>query len=382
MDNGTLNTSVDVDLPNPVNTGYWFIALDLIGCFANGLVLLAIITTKQLQIPANILVASVSVIDGSYATFIHPFITTSKILGYWPLSDAWCKTLATITGFAEGADFWGIFMISLNRYFAVVHPILYHNGVLSSNSTTAVMVFLQYLIPLASLMPIFLVLESDEYVGFVKNWAKCAIRPGELTVLVRDLSNGLNIFLPMGLVVVMHILIVRKIRLNRYKLTDANVSNQGQIQKYKNEVKLTKIAAASIAYYVLSYIPVFVARLLLGYVTIPKLVTDPIIVANRLAWFTNSFFYGMLSKQFREAFKRLLCCSFTTQRQSTNENLGFQSNNGSNNTANTQLTRTTTPVTTNPSDPTDKTDTRAKTSSLEVGHGPGNYVYDGQPRNS
>lgn len=304
---------VEHDIRNVGNlVGYPFLILAFIGIFTNFLTVSAIVKTKSLQTTANIFVASLSIIDGFYAVFIHTFHVYSMLSGSWPFGKVWCKTVALITWYAEGADFWSIVMITLNRFFAVVFPFQYYSGKFSSKAVVSTMLLTQYIVPVFTLIPVFAVVELDSHVQFSPIWSKCTVLPITVTNTVRDLTNSFNAFIPFALIVLFHIAMVKAIKTNNNRIMATSLTNPIQTQRIMTEIQLTKTATIAVVYYLVAYIPFMAIRLSHGTYHVPAAVGKTIGVIHRLAWFSNSFLYCCMNDKFRKAFKKLLCCCCKT----------------------------------------------------------------------
>lgn len=321
---GIMNSTVgNISTEWPLNSlRIPYTILAFIGFSTNLLMIVATLTTESLRTTVNAFILTLSFVDGIYVTFFHTFHAYSMMTGGWIFGTFWCKTVAVVTWYAEGVDFWNIVMVTLNRCFAIVWPIKYHTGILSSKSVVAIMIFIQFALPFVTLIPLLTVVESNSHVGFFKQWGICSIRPFDRFIFL--FSNVVNIFVPLGLIAVFYILIIRAIRNNRRRLGDMNLTNEAQ--RYKTEVQITKLASITVGYYVISYVPFLIARQISVSYSYPSIrwITKTIAVFHRLAWFSNSILYGILNKGYRQAFKRIVCF----WRKSTTAQLGIQGGPG------------------------------------------------------
>lgn len=309
--NSTLNASMNwfngtAEWPmNPLRIPY--VILAIIGFATNFLMILATLTTKELQTTPNYFILSLSFVDGIYATCFHSFNAHSMMIADWIFGNIWCKVVAVATWYSEGVDFWNIVMFTLNRCFAIVWPIHYHTGVLSSKKVVAVMICAQFIIPLITCIPLFTKIEQDSIVGFVKLWGICSAVPTPDAQLIWDFSNTANIFIPLALIVIFYILIIKSIRANNRRLYSTDEQNSNDARRFRKEVKLTKMASVTIGYYIIFYIPLLIMRLNTINNALPRWILQTITFFHRLGWFSNSILYGILNKTYRNAFKRIIC---------------------------------------------------------------------------
>ena len=95
-----------------------FAILSIIG---NTLIIAAFYKRKTLRTIPNLLVVNLSIVDALSTITAHPLLASVLILGAWRLGHEACKYQAVLNSFLFTTSHLSITLITLNRYFVVVH---------------------------------------------------------------------------------------------------------------------------------------------------------------------------------------------------------------------------------------------------------------------
>lgn len=136
-----------IEKPNPtihittVITCFLTFVLSMAGVVANGLVCLAILLNKDLQIYSNLLLLFLSFNDFIVACFAEPLYITRRVLEAQKQYVCWLSlTYRTLWNISVGLSFQAIALISAERYFALFHPFKYKEYVTVNRLVTTVLI--------------------------------------------------------------------------------------------------------------------------------------------------------------------------------------------------------------------------------------------------
>ncbi|XP_078088106.1 D(3) dopamine receptor [Mustelus asterias] len=104
--------------------------------FGNVLVCLAVLREKSLQTTTNYLVVSLAVADLLVAILVMPWVVYLEVVGDWRFGRTSCNIFVTLDVMMCTASILNLCAISIDRYTAVVMPILYNTNYGSKRRVT------------------------------------------------------------------------------------------------------------------------------------------------------------------------------------------------------------------------------------------------------
>ncbi|CAF3865231.1 unnamed protein product [Rotaria sp. Silwood1] len=116
--------SVDI-LFEKILLGFLLFSLSIFTIFGNFLVLYAIRIEKRLRAVSNLFILSLAFADFIVGIFVMPLSAANIIFGQWPFSFVLCQIWLSTDYVASTASIFNLVLLSLDRYWAVVHPLLY-----------------------------------------------------------------------------------------------------------------------------------------------------------------------------------------------------------------------------------------------------------------
>lgn len=100
----------------------FFSGLTIVG---NLMVLISFKLDKNLQTPSNYFLFSLAIADLGVGVVSMPLFTMYTLLGYWPLGTFLCDSWLAVDYLVSNASVLHLMLISLDRFFAVLYPLLY-----------------------------------------------------------------------------------------------------------------------------------------------------------------------------------------------------------------------------------------------------------------
>eukprot|EP00076_Gallus_gallus_P011955 XP_015128438.2 LOW QUALITY PROTEIN: alpha-2B adrenergic receptor [Gallus gallus] len=92
----------------------------------NALVILAVLTSRSLRAPQNLFLVSLAAADILVAVLIIPFSLANELLGYWYFQKAWCEIYLALDVLFCTSSIVHLCAISLDRYWSVSCAVEYN----------------------------------------------------------------------------------------------------------------------------------------------------------------------------------------------------------------------------------------------------------------
>lgn len=118
------NSTNYLDILSRVITPVIFGIIVIVGFIGNFLVLVVIIANTQMRNTTNILIFSLALADMAFIIFCVPFTAIIYASGGWPVGSVMCKVYQYTIYVSAYASVYTLVLMSLDRYLAVVHPLV------------------------------------------------------------------------------------------------------------------------------------------------------------------------------------------------------------------------------------------------------------------
>ncbi|XP_020897953.1 beta-2 adrenergic receptor-like [Exaiptasia diaphana] len=316
-----------IEKPNPtiyittVTTCFLTFVLSMCGAVANGLVCLAILLNKDLQIYSNLLLLFLSFNDFIVACFAEPLYITRRLLESQNQYLCWLSlTYRALWNISVGLSFQAIAVISAERYFALFHPFKYKEHVTVNRLITTVLL----------LAGIWVVFVLSRFAGLPTNYFYAITSPMILICII--------------MIAVVHVKIFKLARWHHRQISLNTCSPQNEVchtrkwMRYTaREAKIAKSTAFVVGAVFLCYLPLIVIVItniilthqdvLFHYYILPW--TDFLVFLNSLL---NPVIYCWRSRELRSSIVRL--CKRETRVTDQQNSVTVNNNNINNNSMN------------------------------------------------
>ncbi|ELT87058.1 hypothetical protein CAPTEDRAFT_18906 [Capitella teleta] len=297
--------------------------LSLIIVFAiagNMLVIVAILTDRNLRKTSNYFIVSLAVADTLVASLVMTFAVANDILGYWVFGETFCNMWLSFDVMCSTASILNLCAISLDRYIHIRSPLHYERR-MTPRRTLAGVASLWLLSALISFLPIQLGwhrLNQDD-LDFDDHFS-CLLT---LNTMYAVISSSVSFFIPCFVMVFIYVKLYQYARMHvkNIKRTWATghppppcsgsanqplESNRGQykLQDHKAAVTLGVIMGT----FLFCWVPFFTINIIGSFcgTCIPPVVFAIFTWLGYLNSTMNPVIYSIFNVEFREAFKRVL----------------------------------------------------------------------------
>ncbi|EDO31702.1 predicted protein, partial [Nematostella vectensis] len=257
----------------------------LLTVFGNVLVIMAFKVFHRMRQVTNCFVASLAVTDILVAVFAMPVWVAYLITGPEWVMDMILQKLWTCTDIIVGvASIWHLTFVSIDRYLCIIHPMVYPLTMTKPRALVIIICIWVYSIVVASLG------------STLWHWRGYTLFVTVMNFLIPAVAICIAYF---------RIFLTARHQAKQIKLTIKGKTHRFFLTK---ELKATKTLAVVIGAFLVCWSPFFVINLC--YYT-SAVTPSPVLVAiAKWAHYGNSclnpLIYGVMNKDFRRAFKRLL----------------------------------------------------------------------------
>jgi allatostatin receptor len=289
-----------------------FALIALVGIVGNGLVMrvFVILSSEKLQNTTNILIVSLAAADLLFLVFCVPFTAANYAMSYWPFGDVWCKVINFMTHVSAYVSIWTLVLLSLDRYIAVVHPVLSKR--IRNCRNTILLLCITWTLILCGNIPILLQYGVVHYQWMEFDRSSCLNLAGLGSKIVLKVFYGcffvLGYALPLTLICVLYGFLLKRM----WRRTIAT-RHQRRIQDKKRRV--IRVVIAFVVAFAICWLPIQVICVVESFTQYEPTVesTAVLMAANCLSYVNsciNPVLYAFLSKDFQRNLRsNLFCCS-------------------------------------------------------------------------
>ncbi|XP_018413353.1 PREDICTED: alpha-1B adrenergic receptor [Nanorana parkeri] len=340
----TNRTQVQVDFTRAMVLGFTLGAFICAAIVGNIMVIMSVVTNRQLRIPTNYLIVNLAIADLLLSTTVLPFSSTLEIVSSWVFGRIFCDIWAAMDVLCCTASIFSLCAISIDRYIGVRYSLQYPTIVTRKRVLLALLCvwILATVISIGPLLGWKQQANTDESV--------CNITTEPFYAIFSSLGS---FYIPLIVILVMYCRVyvvakritknleagVMKERMDSKELTlrihcrnmhdrmpNSKTKNQQtrsslslKLLKFSREKKAAKTLGIVVGLFILCWLPFFTA-LPLG--SISEQLQPPETLQKVIFWLgyfnscINPVIYPCSSKEFKRAFIRILRCQWGNRRQS------------------------------------------------------------------
>ncbi|XP_046729854.1 trace amine-associated receptor 1-like [Silurus meridionalis] len=310
----SINTScvkIDYRLEVRILLYILFSTSSLITVIGNLLVIITVIHFRQLQTSTNYLVLSLAVADLLVGGIVMPPSMIRSVETCWYLGSTFCKIHSSLDVTVCTASIFNLCIISLDRYYAVCHPLLYHSKMTPETVRFMIVVCWSISVSVGFGM-IFLELnilgnEDFYYNNFVCE-GTCMVFQARVGAVVFSM---LCFYIPAVVLLCLYVKILHTAQRQARAIQSTNTQMMKAEEKNrmsKSERKATKTLAIIMGVFLTSWVPFFICNCIdpfTGY-SIPSLVFDVFLWVGYFNSTCNPIVYAFFYSWFRHAFRVIL----------------------------------------------------------------------------
>ncbi|KAM9248160.1 LOW QUALITY PROTEIN: somatostatin receptor type 4 [Dugong dugon] len=261
----------------------------------NALVIFVILRYAKMKTATKVYLLNLGIADELFMLSV-PFVASSAALRHWPFGSVLCRAVLSVDGLNMFTSVFCLTVLSVDRYIAVVHPLL-----VATYRRPSVAKLIHLGVWLASLLVTLPVtIFADTLPAQGGQAIACNLRWPHAALVFEVYTFLLGFLLPVLAIGLCYLLIVGKMR--------AVALWAGWQQRRRSEKKITRLVLRVVAAFVLCWMPFYVVKLLNLFVTsLEASVKHVSLILSYTNSCANPILYGFFSDNSRCPFQRVLC---------------------------------------------------------------------------
>ncbi|XP_063498670.1 histamine H2 receptor isoform X3 [Symphalangus syndactylus] len=278
--------------------------LILITVAGNVVVCLAVGLNRRLRNLTNCFIVSLAITDLLLGLLVLPFSAIYQLSCKWSFGKVFCNIYTSLDVMLCTASILNLFMISLDRYCAVMDPLRY--PVLVTPVRVAISLVLIWVISITlSFLSIHLGWNSrNESSKSNHTTSKCKVQVNEVYGLVDGL---VTFYLPLLIMCITYYRIFKVARDQAKRINHISSWKAATIREHKATVTLAAVMGAFIICW-FPYFTAFVYRGLRGDDAINEVLEAIVLWLGYANSALNPILYAALNRDFRTGYQQLFCC--------------------------------------------------------------------------
>ncbi|XP_012517910.1 PREDICTED: histamine H2 receptor isoform X2 [Propithecus coquereli] len=283
--------------------------LILITIAGNVVVCLAVGLNRRLRNLTNCFIVSLAITDLLLGLLVLPFSAVYQLSCTWSFGKVFCNIYTSLDVMLCTASILNLFMISLDRYCAVMDPLRY--PVLVTPVRVAISLVLIWVISITlSFLSIHLGWNSRNETGKHNHTtSKCKVQVNEVYGVVDGL---VTFYLPLLVMCVTYYRIFKVARDQAKRINHISSWKAATIREHKATVTLAAVMGAFIICW-FPYFTVFVYRGLKGDDAVNEVFEAVVLWLGYANSALNPILYAALNRDFRAGYRQLFCCRLASR---------------------------------------------------------------------
>ena len=278
-----------------------YLLVILVAIVGNSLILLAVYRNSQLRTVPNYLIVTLALSDIFLLFLCGPQSVSVAIVGYWPFNDYVCQAQGYFVAFFACASLQIVSLTAINRFYKIVRTKSYKR--IFTKQKTVIMIGICFL--LASLQPLPYFLSGRRYL----------FHPGKMfcfqttEISIPNFLGYVYLGVPATTLAVCYFLVFKEIRKHQHNVRRNLQSSSTNENITSRDIKITKILFVTVVGFLACWTPIAVIDFMdtfRGKVSFPRQVYFFYLVSANLSAFINPIVYGLLNKNFREEYKKMI----------------------------------------------------------------------------
>ena len=276
-----------------------YIVTVLVAIVGNSFVFLAVYRNSQLRTIPNIFIATLALSDIFLPLLCGPQSIAVSILGRWPFNKHVCQAQGYFVAVFACASLQILTLNAINRFYRIVRTKNYKRKFTKRN--TIVMIGIVFL--LASVEPLPYFLTGRRYL----------FHPGKMfcfqtqEISIPNFLGYVYLVVPAITMAVCYFLVFKKIRSHQRNVQSNLQSTNDSITA--RDIKITKILFITVLGFLACWTPIVIIDFVdtfRGEVSFPRQVYFLYVIFGNLSGVINPIVYGLLNKNFREEYKKIV----------------------------------------------------------------------------
>uniref|UniRef100_A0A669QAW3 Histamine H2 receptor n=1 Tax=Phasianus colchicus TaxID=9054 RepID=A0A669QAW3_PHACC len=305
------NPSKNMDFPLQLLVGSCLALLIIFTLCGNIIVCLAVTLDRRLRSLTNCIIVSLAITDLLLALLVLPFSALYELTSEWPFGSTLCNIYLSLDVMLCTASILNLFIISLDRYFAVTTPLRYQQLVTPSRVAVGLVVIWTVSL-MVSFLPIHLGWNTNGTA--VQNTTPNCTRECKLEVnsVYGLVDSLLTFYIPLVIMCITYYRIFKIAReqakrINHTWCCSSNSPMPPMVKEHKATVTLAVVMGAFIICW-FPYFTVFTYRGVWGDGSVKGTPMSIVLWLGYANSALNPILYGTFNRDFRVAYQHLLHC--------------------------------------------------------------------------
>ena len=286
-------------------------AIFIAALLGNILLCLAIYKVRALRKIQNYYIVALSTSDLLLTLLCVSLSFVALSLGRWPFGDTICQIQGSLTYFLGSFSLLNMTLIAVNRYVKMARSVNIYQKLYTKNN---VLLSIGACAILAGVLTGPHVLHKFCFHPGILNCSACKSEHPEDHTL-HFAFHAVLFAVSYPVIIFCYYKVFRKIRAHFAQIADSML-NRDVLKSFAEEVKITKILSAILIAFVICWTPTFTVvsfDMLQGNYPLQRQVYLIAFFATGATAAFNPVIYGLMQKQFREAYKKILTCTKNNQ---------------------------------------------------------------------